>query len=465
MKIYFIILLLDYRIINLSRCGNMLGSLGKNLTNSMKKLVGMSIVDEETIKEVVKDIQRALIQSDVNIKLVFNLSKNIEERALNEKPSKGITPKEHIVTIVYEELVKLVGDKAQEIEITEKPYKIMFLGLQGSGKTTTIGKLAKYFQKKGYNPSLITTDTWRPAAYEQLKQLTEEIHVPLYGDPSNKDALDIARKGLKEFKNQSLIIIDTAGRHKDETGLIEEMEQLSEVVNPSEAILVIDGTIGQQAQEQARAFAEATDVGSIIVTKLDGSAKGGGALSAVAEIGAPIKFIGTGESIDNFEVFDPERFISRLLGMGDIRSLIEKAEEVIDEDVASKTMESMMKGKFNLIDMRNQLDMMNKMGPLKQVMKMIPGIGGMNIPKEATQQTEEKIAMYKVIMNSMTNYEMENPDKIKQSRIQRISMGSGTSPEDVKDLLKYHKTTKKAMKGLGKRQSGPMNSFMRQMMR
>lgn len=443
----------------------MLEKLGQNLTNSMKKLVGMTIVDKETIKEVVKDIQRALIQSDVNIKLVFNLSKNIEERALNEEPKKGITPKEHIITIVYEEMVKLVGSEAKEIEITEKPFKIMFLGLQGSGKTTTIGKLTKYFIKKGYNPALISTDTWRPAAYEQLRQLTEELHVPLYGDPENKDALDIAKKGLEQFKGQSLIIIDTAGRHKDETGLIEEMESLSEVVKPSEAILVIDGTIGQQAQDQAKAFAEATDVGSIIVTKLDGSAKGGGALSAVAEIGAPIKFIGTGETIDDFEAFDPERFISRLLGMGDIKTLIEKAEDVIDEDIANKTMESMMTGKFNLNDMRTQFDMMNNMGSMKQILKMIPGFGGLNIPKEATQETEEKMETYKIIMNSMTPYEMENPDKIKQSRIQRISRGSGTSPEDVKSLLKYYKTTKKAMKGLGKRQGGPMNKLMRQFMR
>ena len=244
----------------------MLGNLGENLTKTMKKLAGMSIIDKEVVKEAIKDIQRALIQSDVNIKLVLNLSKKIEERALKEEPPKGITPREYIITIVYEELVNLVGSKAEEVKIDDRPYKIMFVGLQGSGKTTTIGKLTKYLKKKGFNPAVIGTDTWRPAAFEQLRQLTESMNVPLYGDPENKDALDLARKGLKEFKKHDTIIVDTAGRHKEEKDLLNEMEQLSAIVKPNEVILVIDGTIGQQAREQALAFNQATDVGSIVIT-------------------------------------------------------------------------------------------------------------------------------------------------------------------------------------------------------
>jgi len=442
----------------------MLGNLGKNLTKTMKKLAGMSIIDEEVVKEAIKDIQRALIQADVNINLVFNLSKSIEERALKEEPPKGITPKEHIITIVYEELVKLLGEKPVEVEIDRKPYKILFLGLQGSGKTTTIAKLTKYLQKKGFNPAIICTDTWRPAAYEQLKQLTEDMNVPLYGDPENKDALELARSGLEEFKKQSVVIIDTAGRHKDEKDLIDEMEQLSKVVDPEEAILVIDGTIGQQAREQAQAFSKATEVGSIIVTKLDGSAKGGGALSAVSEIGAPIKFIGTGERVDDFEAFDPERFISRLLGMGDIKSLIEKAEEIADEDVSMETMDAILSGKFTLKDMRSQFDMMGKMGPMQQVMNMIPGGG--KLPKNASQMTEEKIDKYKVLMDSMTEYELQHPEVIKQSRVKRIARGSGMRNEDVKELLKYYNVTKKAMKGFGRRKmGGPLGQMMRQFMK
>ncbi len=446
----------------------MLGNLGENLTNTMKKLVGMSVIDKKTIKEVVKDIQRALIQSDVNIALVLDLSKKIEERALEEEPPKGITPREHVITIIYEEMVNLLGSEAAGLDINERPYKILFLGLQGSGKTTTIGKLCRYLQKKGFHPAVVCTDTWRPAAYEQLRQLTEEMDVPLYGDPNNKDALDLAEKGLKEFKNRKVIIFDTAGRHKEESDLIAEMDQLDDIINPTEAILVIDGTIGQQAGEQARAFSQATDIGSIIITKLDGSAKGGGAMSAVAETGAPIKFIGTGERIDDFELFDPERFISRLLGMGDIKSLIEKAEENIDEDIAEKTMNNMLKGKFTLVDMKNQFEMMNKMGPMQQVLNMIPGMGN-KISKEASKMTEDKIELYKIMMSSMTQEEMENPKIIKQSRVQRIARGAGVEESEVKDLLKYYNNTKKTMKGIGKRGGrlggGAMNRMMGQFMK
>lgn len=339
-------------------------------------------------------------------------------------------------------MVNLLGSEPHELEINDKPFKIMFLGLQGSGKTTTIGKLCRFLQKKGFSPAVVSTDTWRPAAYEQLRQLTEEMQISLYGDPDNKDAVDLARKGLKKFKNQKIIIFDTAGRHKEEKDLLDEMEKLSSVIEPNEAMLVIDGTIGQQAGEQAKAFASTTDVGSIVITKLDGSAKGGGALSAVAEIGAPIKFIGTGERVDDFEVFDPERFISRLLGMGDIRSLIEKAEEVVDEDVAAETMNAMLSGKFTIKDMENQFEMMNKMGPMKQIMNMIPGLGG-KVPKEASKMTEDKINKYKIIMSSMSTYEKENPKVIKQSRVMRIAKGSGVKNEEVKELLKYYNNTKK----------------------
>jgi signal recognition particle subunit SRP54 len=443
----------------------MLGDLGKNLTKTMKKLAGMAIIDEEVVKDVIKDIQRALIQADVNIKLVLNLSKTIEDRALNEEPPKAVTPKEHVIKIVYEELVHLLGEKAEEIEIEKKPYKILLVGLQGSGKTTTIGKMARYLQKKGFNPAIICTDTWRPAAYEQLSQLTHNLNLPLYGDPDNKDALDLARKGLKEFKKQDIIIIDTAGRHKEERDLLDEMMQISKVLEPDEVILVIDGTIGQQAREQALAFSKTTEIGSIIITKLDGSAKGGGALSAVAEIRAPIKFIGTGERIEDLEVFDPERFISRLLGMGDIKALIERAEEIAEEDLDVDAMDAMLSGKFTLKDMYSQFEMVNKMGPMKQVMNMLPGMGS-KLPKNASQVTEEKLTKYKIMMDSMTEKELSHPEVIKQSRVKRIARGSGMRNEDVKELLKYYQVTKKAMKGFGKRKmGGPLGQMMRQMMR
>jgi len=444
----------------------MLGNLGKNLTNTMKKLAGMAIIDEEVVKEVIKDIQRALIQADVNIKLVLNLSKTIEKRSLSEEPPKGVTPKEHVIKIVYEELVHLLGEKAPEIEVETKPFKILFMGLQGSGKTTTIGKLARYLQRKGFNPAIICTDTWRPAAYEQLRQLTESLNLPLYGDADNEDGLDLAKKGIKKFKKQDIIIVDTAGRHKEEKDLLDEMKQISVVVDPDEVMLVIDGTIGQQAREQALAFSQTTDIGSIVITKLDGSAKGGGALSAVAEIGAPIKFIGTGERIEDLEAFDPDRFISRLLGMGDIKTLIERAEEIAEGDeVDMESMDAMLSGKFTLKDMYAQFEVMNKMGPMQQVLNMMPGMGN-KLPKNASQVTEERLNKYRILMDSMTEHELTHPEVIKQSRVKRIAKGAGMRNEDVKELLKYYQVTKKAIKGFGKRKmGGPLGQMMRQMMR
>lgn len=444
----------------------MLEGLSDSLTKTMKKLAGMSIIDKKTLKEVTKDIQRALIQSDVNVKVVFALTKNIEKKALEEELPKGMSPKEHVMRIVYQELVNLIGEKPEELEITHKPFKIMMLGLQGSGKTTTTAKLVRLLRKRGLTCAIICTDTWRPAAYEQLKQLTEDMDTPVFGDPKNPDAIDLAQKGLEEFGDKyDVILVDTAGRHKEEQDLLDEMKQLSTVVEPDEVILVIDGTIGQQAKSQAESFKQTTDIGSIIVSKLDGSAKGGGALSAVAEIKAPIKFIGTGERVDDFEAFDPERFISRLLGMGDLETLLEKAEEATSSESDQEMIESMMSGKFTLKDMENQLSMMNKMGPIQQIMKLIPGLGN-QLPANASKVTEEKLNTYKIIMNSMTEYELENPEVIKKSRINRISRGAGLSNEDVKELLKYHNITRKAMKGMGNRNmTGPMGKLMRRLPR
>ena len=422
----------------------MLGNLGENLTNTMKKLVGMSVIDKKTIKEVVKDIQRALIQSDVNIKLVLDLSKKIESRALEEEPPKGITPREHVITIIYEEMVNLLGSEAAGLDINDRPYKILFLGLQGSGKTTTIGKLCRYLQKKGFNPAVVCTDTWRPAAYEQLRQLTEEMDVPLYGDPNNKDALDLAQKGLQEFKNRKVIIFDTAGRHKEEADLIAEMDELDNIINPNEAILVIDGTIGQQAGEQARAFSQATDIGSIIITKLDGSAKGGGAMSAVAETGAPIKFIGTGERVDDFELFDPERFISRLLGMGDIKSLIEKAEAAYDEKQAKDLEKKFREQTFSLEDFLDQMRQLKKMGNLDQILAMMPG-ANTGALKNA-QVDEKQMDRIEAMILSMTPSERLHPEIINGSRRKRIAMGSGTQVEDLNRLLRQFDQMKKMMK-------------------
>jgi signal recognition particle subunit SRP54 len=447
----------------------MLDKLGESLNKALNKLKAAAFVDKKLIKEVIKDIQRALIQADVNVKLVLKMTKEIERRALEEKTPKGLSKKEHIIKIVYEELVKLLGEEAKKLELNPKKQNVILLvGIQGSGKTTTAAKLARYIQKRGLKPALICADTYRPAAYEQLKQLAEKIHVPIYGDETkSKSPIEIVKEGMQKFKKADVLIIDTAGRHKEEKGLLEEMKQIKDITNPDEIILVIDGTIGQQAGIQAKAFKEAVgEIGSIIVTKLDGSAKGGGALSAVAETKAPIKFIGIGEGIDDLEPFDPKKFISRLLGMGDIESLLEKAEDMVDEKT-EESLDAIMRGKFTLNELYVQLEAISNMGSMKKILSMIPGFGGA-MPKEMSHLTEAKIKKYMVIINSMTKEERENPKIIKASRIRRIARGSGTTENDVKELLRYYETTKNAIDKLrrGKmlRIGGPLGQVLRQLM-
>ncbi|CAD5243638.1 signal recognition particle protein Srp54 [Thermococcus camini] len=435
-----------------------LEKLGKALNSALKKLARSKTVDEATIKEVVRDIQRALIQADVNVRLVLQLTKTIEKRALEEEPPAGASKKEHIIQIVYEELTKFLGKEAKPLEIKEKPTVLLTVGIQGSGKTTSVAKLARHLQKRGYKVGVVCSDTWRPGAYYQLKQLLEPYGIEVSGDPEEKDAVKLAYEGVEYFrgKDVDVIIVDSAGRHKEESGLIEEMRQISQAIKPHEVILVIDGTIGQQAYNQALAFKEATPIGSIIVTKLDGSAKGGGALSAVAATGAPIKFIGVGERIDDLEAFDPKRFVSRLLGMGDIEGLLEKLEELQKQQaVSEEDLEKFLKGKFNLKDMYAQLEAMQKMGPLKQVLQMIPGLG-YSLPDDAVRVGEEKLRRYRVIMDSMTEEELEHPEIINYSRIKRIARGSGTSTAEVRELLNQYNQMKKMFKSMDKRKLAKM---------
>ncbi|WP_461866488.1 signal recognition particle protein Srp54 [Thermococcus sp.] len=430
-----------------------LENLGKALNNALRKLARSNTVDEALVKEIVRDIQRALIQADVNVRLVLQLTKKIEKRALEEKPPAGVSKKEHIIKIVYEELTNFLGREAKSIEIKEKPTILLAVGIQGSGKTTSIAKLARYFQKKGYKVGLVCSDTWRPGAYQQLKQLVEPFGIEVFGDPNEKNAIKLAKEGVEYFKRKGvdIIIVDSAGRHKEETGLLKEMKDISSAITPHEVILVIDGTIGQQAYTQALAFKETTPLGSIIVTKLDGSAKGGGALSAVAATGAPIKFIGTGEKIDNLEPFDPKRFVSRLLGMGDIEGLLEKFEQLSKEqEIKEEDVEKFLKGKFNLKDMYAQLEAMSKMGPLKQILQMIPGLG-YSLPDDVIRVSEGRLRKFRIIMDSMTEEELTHPEIINYSRIKRIARGSGTTTRDVKELLNQYNQMKKFFKSMDKR--------------
>ncbi|MCS7131700.1 MAG: signal recognition particle receptor subunit alpha, partial [Hadesarchaea archaeon] len=306
-----------------------LDKLGKALHEALRKLTRATHVDERAIKELVRDIQRALLQADVNVQLVLELTKRIEGRALEEKLPPGMARKEHVIRIVYEELSALMGRPAQLQLKPGQPTVVLMVGLQGSGKTTSVAKLALHFKKRGFRVGMVCADTFRPGAFEQLRQLGEQINVPVYGDEGAKSSIELARRGVEHFKRErmDLILVDSAGRHRREDALMEEMKQLAEAIKPDEVMLVVDGTLGQQARDQAAAFHAATNIGSILVTKLDGTAKGGGALSAVAATGAPIKFIGVGEHLDELEPFVPERFVARLLGMGDIETLLRRIEE------------------------------------------------------------------------------------------------------------------------------------------
>lgn len=411
-------------------------------------------MDEATVKELVRDLQRALLQGDVNVQLVLSISKSIEERALKEKVPPGVSRREHVIKVVYEELTRFLGEKAVPLKVEPgKRTVLMMVGIQGSGKTTNTAKIARYFQKRGLKVGLVCVDTYRPGAFAQLQQLAQKINVPIYGEPNGKNPIDIAKKGLQAFNDKDVVIIDTAGRHKEEKGLIDEMKQLEKAIRPNEVILVIDGTIGQQATIQAKAFHEATPIGSIFVTKLDGSARGGGALSAVAATGAPIKFISTGEKIDDIEPFVPSRFVGRLLGMGDLQSLIEKVREA-EVQVPEKKMKAILSGKFTLNDMYEQFEAMKGMGSFRRLLKLIPGFS-YNIPENMMDTAEDRLKKWRVIMQSMTPQERQEPKILNSSRVHRVARGSGTSDKEVKELLNQYNLMKKMMKTMRRKRGFP----------
>ena len=437
-----------------------LEKLSDSLKNTLQKIAKSLFVDEKLINQLIKDIQRALLQADVNVKLVFDLTEKIKNRALNEEAPKGFTKKEQLINIVYEELVKFLGKEQHKIEIKHKPFKIMLIGLFGSGKTTTAGKLAKYFTKRGFKVALVGLDIHRPAAMEQIEQVGKQANVNVFSDKKNKDPIEIWSNFKDDYKNFDVLIIDTAGRDALSRDLINEIEEVNEEIKPDEALLVISADIGQAAQKQAEQFHKSCGITGVIVTKMDGTAKGGGALTACAVSGAPIKFIGAGEKIDDLEQFNPSGFVGRLLGMGDLEALLEKAKEVIKEEDAEDLGKRFLKGEFNLIDLYEQMEAMSKMGPLSQIVEMIPGFSQLKMPKEMLQVQESKLKKWKIAMNSMTKKELEDPEIIDSSRVERISKGSGIPTNEIRELIKQYKQSKKMVK-MFKGSKGDMSRFMK----
>lgn len=452
----------------------MLDNLRTGLRGAIKKIVGASDINEELIDSLCKDIQRALLQSDVNVKLVLEITKRIKERALNEEPVRGLTRKDHIITILYGELARLLGytgqtikniDKSQQIDekiISFEPNKqsvILMLGIQGSGKTTVTAKIARWLLKHGYSVGVIGADTWRPGALTQLRMNCSRINVEVYGEEPNSNAIDIVRKGLEHFKIQKvdITIVDTAGRHKEELSLLDEMRTMRDVINPDLVLLVIDGTIGQQAFNQAKAFHEAVAVGGIIVTKLDGTAKGGGVLAASAVTGAKVMFIGTGERIDDLEVFSPTGFVGRILGMGDIKAILEMArglELQADENQAKR----LLSGKMTIEDFYAQMENVGKMG-FRNVIDNLPGLSGM-VKEDQLDALEGKMEKWRFIIQSMTRDEKKNPDIINESRRKRIARGAGITEHEVKDLVKQYSNSKTMMKqAKGRQMQGMLRKF------
>ncbi|MGB9719585.1 MAG: signal recognition particle receptor subunit alpha [Candidatus Anstonellales archaeon] len=398
--------------------------LGKGLRDALKRFAGKSVIDEKAVKALIKELQRILIASDVNVKLVFELSKRIEKRALESEKLEGLTLREHVLKVVYDELVSFLGEG---YEPKLSPHRILLVGLYGSGKTTTAGKIAYFYKKKGLRVALVGADVDRPAAREQLKQLAEKIGVSFYSEGKKEN--EIIKNALAKAK-EDIIIVDSAGRSAFDDELAKELASIYKTVNPEEVYLVISADIGQVAKKQSEEFSAISPLTGVIITKMDGSGKGGGALSAVAATKAKIAFIGTGEKIDQLEVYNAKRFVSRLLGMPDIKSLVEKVEELKKEE----GMEELVEEEFTIEAFYKQMKAAKKMGPLSSILGMM---GMHDLPKEMVEKSQEQLKKYEAMINSMTPEERKDALLVRKSRerIERIAKGSGTKVEEVRAFL------------------------------
>ncbi len=413
--------------------------LGEGIRKALARITGAHVVDEETVNELVKELQRTLISHDVNVQLVFSFTKTIKKRVIEEKPIAGQTVREHVIKIVYDELVKLLGESFTP---TLGKQRIMLEGLQGSGKTTSTTKLARFYQMKGLKVAVVAADTFRPAAHEQLEQLAKQVNCAFYGR-KGASAQDIVREAMSRFSEYDIIIVDTAGRSAFDVPLAQELSELHQIFKPDNTYLVVSADVGQVAGKQAREFHSVAPITGVIVTKMDGSGKGGGALSAVAESGSRIAFIGTGEKPDAFEAFDSKRFVARLCGFPDLPALLEKLKETAQEEALAKAMED---GKLNYEAFLAQMKAMKKMGPLKGILQMM---GAYDLPEELVGKSEEKMKHFEAAVYSMTPYERTNPDVMKNtSRQLRVAKGAGLKPEDVKELVSNFEKVSKMMKGL-----------------
>ena len=416
-----------------------LEKIGDAFKNAISKITSAVFVDKKLIDSIIKDIQRALLEADVNVELVFELSEKIRAAAIGEKSS--LEKKEQLIKLIHDELVSILGKEKHELEI-KKGTIIIFLGLYGSGKTTTIAKLANYYMKRGLKVCAVGLDVHRPAAPEQLEQLGKKSKFVVFINKNEKNALKIWKEFEEQTKKYDLVLVDTAGRDALDNELIKEIKDLRKAIQPKEVILVMPADIGQAAKFQTQEFQKAVQITGVIITRMDGTAKGGGVLVACNETKAPILFIGIGEQVSDIEIFNPTAFVSRMLGMGDIESLIEKAKLAVEEKDKEKLEKRLEEGKFTLLDLYEQLKTMQNMGPLGKITELIPGMSKMKIPENLMSVQEQKLKKWKYAINSMTKDEIENPDTISGTRIARIAKGSNTSSSDIRELLSQYKLIK-----------------------
>ena len=423
-----------------------LQELGQKIKEALNKLNKSNEINQNIFNEMLNSISLALIKSDVNIRMVKELQNKIREQFKEIEKQVG-NKKILIQKSVIKALQELLTSKKSPYKIIKgKVNIIMFVGLQGSGKTTTCTKFANFYKKKGWKVGLVCADTFRAGAFDQLKQNATKCSIPFYGSYTEMDPVKIAQEGVIKFKKEKyeIIIVDTSGRHKQEEALFDEMKQISAAINPDDIIFVMDSHIGQACFDQAICFNKAVKIGSVIITKLDGHAKGGGALSAVAATQSPIIFIGTGEHFDNFEKFNPESFIKKLLGLGDIKGLFDKISEILNPEEQKSMKDILKKGKFTIKDMRDQYNYIIKLGPLDKVMEMIPGKSNI-MPEGGEKEASKKIKKYLCIMDSMNNNELNCKVKIDENRAKRISRGSGCTFSEVKFMLDEYKKFSKIM--------------------
>jgi len=430
----------------------MFDNLSDKLNLALKKLKGHGKLSEKNIADGLKEVRMALLEADVHYKVVKRFVADIKERALGQEVMASLTPGQQIVKIVNEELTTLMGEEHQELTLSgTRPMSIMLVGLQGSGKTTTAGKLAIFIRSKGYHPYLVPADVYRPAAIDQLTKLGAQLGVPVHPSTSDMDPVDIcqAARGAAQKAGCDTLILDTAGRLHIDEELMAELQRIKSAVKPSDTLLIADAMTGQDAVNMAQAFDKALDIGGVVLTKMDGDARGGAAISIKSVTGKPIKFVGVGEKLSELEPFHPERMSSRILGMGDVLTMIEKAQAVMDEKKAVELEKKLRKSQFSLEDFRDQMVQIRKMGSLSELINMIPGMGKIKQLKNL-EVDEHEFVRIEAIINSMTPQERQTHTIINGSRRKRIAKGSGTRVQDVNKLLKNYSQILKMMKKFNK---------------